>query len=173
MFCLTNILIRSDWTCTNVYSIIDPSSNTGCNPGISFYSNYWIHLHNTSHTWGIFYLSNFSIFNSSSRALSVKFQFVYVFYNPRGIINNCILWKWPHLQMDFSLTVFWPRKINICSWLYFSSKIVSCYYLISIPHLLNCIVNRWASHSFICEMFWFHSITIVIKVLCFVCFINI
>ena len=42
---------------------------------------------------------------------------------------------------------FWPRKINKSSWFYFSTKIVSWYFPISIPKLLYCIITRCVYHS--------------------------
>ena len=60
--CPTIIFIRSEWTCTYVDSIIDSSYNTGFTPELSFYSGYWIHLHNTSH---LRFLYLFCIFHYS------------------------------------------------------------------------------------------------------------
>ena len=91
MFCPAVLFIRFDITCTYEHSIIDYSHHIGCTPGFSFYSRYGIHLHNISHTWGIFYLGYICIFHFSRRALSVQFLFVNIFLNPRGGINNSIL----------------------------------------------------------------------------------
>ena len=91
IFCLTHIFIRSDWTCTYIHSIIYSSYINGCTTILFFYFNYWSQFNNNSHTWGIFYLSHYCTFHSSMKALSVKFQFVDVFSNPRGRINNSIL----------------------------------------------------------------------------------
>ena len=41
---------------------------------------------------------------------------------------------------------FLPRKINRSSWFSFSTRIVSCYFPISIPHLLYWITTRCVSH---------------------------
>ena len=91
MFCRIHIFIRSDLTYTYLHSFIEYSYNNVCTHGLYCYSNYWSRLHNTSHTWGIFCLVHFCIFHSSRRALCVKLQFVGVFSNPRGRINNSIL----------------------------------------------------------------------------------
>ena len=104
IFCPTLVFIIFDITYTYVHSIIDYSQNTGYTPGLSLYSRYWIHLHNISHTWGIFYFRYICIFHFSRRALSVQFLFVTIFSNHGGIINNSILWTWPHLQVTLSFT---------------------------------------------------------------------
>ena len=54
MFSPTLVFIRFDITYTFVHSIISFSRNTGCTPVLYFYSKYWSHLQNISHTWGIF-----------------------------------------------------------------------------------------------------------------------
>ena len=71
MLCPSVVFNRLDIICTYVHSIIHWSHNTGCTPGYSFYSWYWSHVHNISHTWGIFYLRYMWILHSSRRALSV------------------------------------------------------------------------------------------------------
>ena len=71
ILCLTVLFNRLDITCKYVHSIIHCSQNTGCTPGYSFYYRYWSHVHNISHTWGIFYFRYMWIINSSRRALSV------------------------------------------------------------------------------------------------------
>ena len=79
VFCTAVVFIRLDITCTYEHSIVDSSQNTGCTPGLSFYSRYWSHLHNIYHKWGILYLRYIYIFNFSRRALSVQFLFVNIF----------------------------------------------------------------------------------------------
>ena len=106
-------------------------------------------------TLEVFSISKFFIFHSSMRTLPVQFQCVYVFSDTRGIINNSILWTLPHIQMTFSLTKFWPREINKSSWFSFSTKIVSCYFPISIPKLLYWITTIYVSHSFCTKHFGF------------------
>ena len=76
--------------------------------------------------------------------------------------------------MVISLTIFGPSKINVSSWFHFSSKIVFCYFHISIPHLPCWTVTKWTSYSCLCEkMFWFHPITTVVKILSLYCWIYI
>ena len=48
--------------------------------------------------------------------------------------------------MTFSLTNCSPRKINKSSWFSFYTKIVSCYFPISIPQLLYWIITRCVSY---------------------------
>ena len=95
----------------------------------------------------------------------VKFTFVDVFPNPWGKINNSILWTRSQLQMASSLTVFVPRKINISSWIIFSSNFFFCYFHISIPHIAYWTVIKGSYYSYFFEKKWFHPITIVIKIL--------
>ena len=91
IFCPEVLFIRFEITCKYEHSVIDYSYNTSCTPGFSFYSRYWSHLHNISHTWVIFYLGYICIFHFSRGSLSVQFLFVNMFSNPRGRINNSIL----------------------------------------------------------------------------------
>ena len=91
MFCPSVVLIRLDIICKYEHYIIDSSQNTGCITGYSFYSKYWSHLNNIYNTWGIFYLKYIWIFHFYRRALSVQFQFVNIFSNPGGRIDNSIL----------------------------------------------------------------------------------
>ena len=91
MLCPAVVFSRLCITSTYEKCIIDSSRNNGCNPGYYFYSRYWSHLPNISHTWGILYLRYIWIFHFSRRALSVRFLLVNIFSNSGGRIDDSIL----------------------------------------------------------------------------------